>query len=237
MASGEILVVEDERNIASLLELYLSKEGYSVTCVDSGTKALEAAGRIRPSLVILDVMLPEIDGFEVCRRLRATSRVPVIMLTARDTEVDRILGLELGADDYVTKPFSPRELLARVKAVLRRMEGPEEEVEILELGPVAMNLARRETRVAGQPVDLTAKEFDLLGFLLRNRGIVFTRDRLLDRVWGYKQAVDSRTVDSHVRSLRAKLGEAAEVIQTLRGVGYRAEWAGRVDRRPTGGSR
>lgn len=221
---ASILVVEDEPNIASLVETYLSREGYAVTRVDDGAKALEAADRIRPSLVILDVMLPGIDGLEVCRRLRARSRVPVIMLTAKDQEIDRVVGLELGADDYVTKPFSPRELVARVKAVLRRAEAAEEEgPETLSLGIVAMDLSRRETRVGDRKVELTPKEFDLLAFLMRNRGIVFSRDRLLERVWGYERPVDTRTIDSHVRSLRAKLGPDGDVVKTVRGVGYRGE--------------
>ncbi|MGH2703714.1 MAG: response regulator [Actinomycetota bacterium] len=224
MASGQILVVEDERNIASLVELYLTNEGFSVEIAEDGAKGLEMADRLRPSLVVLDVMLPGIDGIEVCRRLRAGSRVPIIMLTARDTEIDRVLGLELGADDYVTKPFSPRELVARVKAVLRRVEAPEEEGERLVLGPVGIDTARREARVGDRLVELTPKEFDLLAFLARNRGIVFTRDRLLERVWAYRHPVDSRTVDSHVRSLRAKLGGEAEVVKTVRGVGYKGEW-------------
>lgn len=220
---ASILVVEDEPSIASLVEMYLSREGYAVTRVDDGAKALEAADRIRPSLVILDVMLPGIDGLEVCRRLRARSRVPVIMLTAKDQEIDRVVGLELGADDYVTKPFSPRELVARVKAVLRRAEAAEEGPETLSLGIVAMDLSRRETRVGDRKVDLTPKEFDLLAFLMRNRGIVFSRDRLLERVWGYERPVDTRTIDSHVRSLRAKLGPDGDVVKTVRGVGYRGE--------------
>ncbi|MGZ4190095.1 MAG: winged helix-turn-helix domain-containing protein, partial [Actinomycetota bacterium] len=153
--------------------------------------------------------------------------IPIIMLTARDAEVDRILGLELGADDYVTKPFSPRELVARVKAVLRRTEPddgqPAEENERLALGPVAIDLARRDVVVGEQHVELTAREFDLLAFLVRNRGIVFSRDRLLERVWGYERAVDTRTVDSHVKSLRQKLGAGAEIVKTLRGVGYKAD--------------
>lgn len=223
VAVASILVVEDEPAIASLVETYLSREGYAVTRVDDGAKALEAADRIRPSLVILDVMLPGIDGLEVCRRLRARSRVPVIMLTAKDQEIDRVVGLELGADDYVTKPFSPRELVARVKAVLRRAEAAEEEPETLSLGIVAMDLSRRETRVGDRKVGLTPKEFDLLAFLMRNRGIVFSRDRLLERVWGYERPVDTRTIDSHVRSLRAKLGPDGDVVKTVRGVGYRGE--------------
>lgn len=224
---GRILVVEDEHNIASLIKLYLGNEGFSVTWVNDGARALDEADRVKPDLVILDIMLPGLDGLEICRRLRARGRVPIIMLTARDQEVDRIVGLEMGADDYVTKPFSPRELVARVKAVLRRTQeaaSPADEApQTLALGPVAVDPARREATVDGHGVELTAKEFDLLTFLVRNRGIVFSRDRLLERVWGYDRPVESRTVDSHVRSLRAKLGEGAAIIKTLRGVGYKAE--------------
>jgi two-component system, OmpR family, response regulator len=225
MAAARILLAEDERNIASLVELYLRNEGYDVTWVTDGLKAVEEADRLRPELVVLDVMLPGIDGLEVCRRLRAKGRVPIIMLTARDHEVDKVLGLEMGADDYVTKPFSPRELVARVKAVLRRVQPAaiQTDDEVLSLGTVRMDLARRSVEAAGRDVDLTPKEFDLLAFLVRNRGIVFGRDRLLERVWGYERPVDTRTVDSHVRSLRAKLGSEALVVRTVRGVGYKAE--------------
>ena len=226
MATGTILVVEDERNIASLIQLYLEKEGYRVALCDDGGAALDAFDRAKPALVLLDVMLPGMDGFEICKALRARSRVPVIMLTARDQEIDRVLGLELGADDYVAKPFSPRELVARVKAVLRRASpdsAPDADAEVLSLGNVSMDTARRITTVGERSVELTPKEFDLLAFLIRNRGIVFSRERLLDRVWGYERPVDTRTVDSHVRSLRAKLGDDVDVVKTLRGVGYKAE--------------
>ena len=226
MNDATILLVEDEQNIASLVELYLKNDGYNVEHVADGVSALASAERLKPSLVILDVMLPGMDGLEVCRRLRATSRIPIIMLTARDGEVDRVLGLELGADDYVTKPFSPRELLARVKAVLRRTDPDDEqpeETERLALGSVRIDGARREVFVGEQPVELTAREFDLLAFLVRNRGIVFSRDRLLERVWGYERPVDTRTVDSHVKSVRQKLGEGGSIIKTLRGVGYKAD--------------
>ena len=228
-AGAPILVVEDEHNIASLLKLYLGNEGFTVAWVSDGTKALDEADRLHPALVILDLMLPGLDGLEICRLLRARSRVPVIMLTARDSEIDRIVGLELGADDYITKPFSPRELVARVKAVLRRtQEQPppgeaEAAVEVLSLGTVVVDPARRVASAGDRTVELTAKEFDLLVFLIRNHGLVFSRDRLLERVWGYDRPVDTRTVDSHVRSLRAKLGDAAGIVKTLRGVGYKAE--------------
>jgi two-component system OmpR family response regulator len=227
MTDATILLVEDEEHIASLVELYLTNDGYTVEHVGDGVSAIAAAERLKPALVILDVMLPGMDGLEVCKRLRAHSKVPIIMLTARDGEVDRVLGLELGADDYVTKPFSPRELLARVKAVLRRAEPDDtteqEQTERMALGPVSIDMARREVLVSEQPVELTAREFDLLAFLIRNRGIVFSRDRLLERVWGYERPVDTRTVDSHVKSVRQKLGEGGAIIKTLRGVGYKAD--------------
>ena len=226
MTDATILLVEDEAHIASLVELYLKNDGYTVEHVGDGVTALAAADRLKPALVILDVMLPGMDGLEVCRRLRAASRIPIILLTARDGEVDRVLGLELGADDYVTKPFSPRELVARVKAVLRRAEPDDagtDDDERLALGPVRIDPARREVLVDEQPVELTAREFDLLAFLVRNRGIVFSRDRLLERVWGYERPVDTRTVDSHVKSVRQKLGLGGSIIKTLRGVGYKAD--------------
>jgi two-component system OmpR family response regulator len=225
VGSGTILVVEDEHNIASLIRLYLVNEGFDVTVVGDGTLGLAEAERLEPALIVLDVMLPGMDGLEICRRVRARSRVPIIMLTARDQEIDRILGLELGADDYVTKPFSPRELVARVKAVLRRTQEkpPEPEQEVLSLGRVRVEPARRQVKVDDRVVELTAKEFDLLAHLIRNRGIVCSRDRLLEQVWGYDRPIDTRTVDSHVRSLRAKLGDGAEIVKTLRGIGYKAE--------------
>ena len=226
MTEAMILVVEDEQSIASLVTLYLTNEGFRVSQIADGTQALEAVERVKPDLVILDVMLPGMDGVEICRRLRAAGDgLPIVMLTARDAEVDRILGLELGADDYITKPFSPRELVARVKAVLRRTTrgGDEDEPEVLRVADVEIDLARREVRTGEQAVTLTAKEFDLLAFLTRNRGIVFSRERLLDRVWGYERPVDTRTVDSHVKSLRQKLGTAGSVVLTVRGVGYKVD--------------
>jgi two-component system, OmpR family, response regulator len=229
MAESTILVVEDEQSIASLVSLYLSNEGYRVEHIADGSAALAAVERFRPALVILDVMLPGMDGVEICRRLRQAGDVPIVMLTARDAEVDRVLGLELGADDYVTKPFSPRELVARVKAVLRRTSrgaSTEEQDEPVRVADVEIDVARRTVRAANREVTLTAKEFDLLAFLARNRGIVFSRDRLLDRVWGYERPVDTRTVDSHVKSLRQKLGGSGDIVKTVRGVGYKVD-AGR----------
>ena len=226
MAERTILLVEDEQNIASLVSLYLGNDGFEVHHVTDGASALEVVDRMDPALVILDVMLPGIDGLEVCRRLRAReTHVPIIMLTARDGEVDRVLGLELGADDYVTKPFSPRELVARVKAILRRAvpAAAPPPGAVLRLATVVIDSDRRTVTVDRRPVELTAREFALLAFLVRNRGIVFSRDRLLERVWGYERPVDTRTVDSHVKSLRQKLGDAGAIVQTMRGVGYKAD--------------
>ena len=225
MNGSAIVVVEDEQSIASLVTLYLTNEGFRVTHVADGALALGEVERVKPDLVILDVTLPGMDGVEICRRLRAAGdALPIMMLTARDSEVDRVLGLELGADDYVTKPFSPRELVARVKAVLRRSaRATGEEPEILRVGDVTIDLARRSVNAADGDVTLTAKEFDLLAFLAGNRGIVFSRERLLDRVWGYERPVDTRTVDSHVKSLRQKLGASGGIVMTVRGVGYKVD--------------
>ena len=230
MAEGTVLLVEDEQSIASLVSLYLTNEGYTVEHIADGADALAAVERLRPSLVILDLMLPGMDGMEICRRLRQTTEaLPIVMLTARDTEVDRVVGLELGADDYITKPFSPRELVARVKAILRRAArqtsapGDADTDEPLRVGDVEIDEARHRVRAGDADVTLTAKEFDLLAFLARNRGIVFSREKLLDRVWGYERPVDTRTVDSHVKSLRQKLGDAGSVVKTIRGVGYKVD--------------
>ncbi|MGE5690970.1 MAG: response regulator transcription factor [Pseudomonadota bacterium] len=214
-----VLLVEDDPSIGALLRAYLGRDGYSVVWVRSGEDALGELDRHRVGIVVLDVGLPGIDGFEVCRRLRARSRVPIVMLTARDDEPDRVAGLELGADDYLTKPFSPRELVARMKAVLRRAAptAPEE----LALGDVVVGHAGREVTVAGEPVELTVKEFDLLAFLLAHPGIVFSREQLLDRVWGMTFAGGTRTVDVHVAQLRRKLGRP-ELVATVRGAGYKA---------------
>ena len=228
MNGSAIVVVEDEQSIASLVTLYLENEGFHVTHVPDGGLALGEVERVKPDLVILDVTLPGMDGVEICRRLRAAGdALPIVMLTARDAEVDRILGLELGADDYITKPFSPRELVARVKAVLRRSaRATDEEPDVVRVADVTIDLARRVVNTAEGDVTLTAKEFDLLAFLARNRGIVFSRDRLLDRVWGYERPVDTRTVDSHVKSLRHKLGGSGGVVLTVRGVGYKVDAGG-----------
>jgi DNA-binding response OmpR family regulator len=228
---GTILVVDDEPNIADLVELYLRKEGFRVLKAGTGEEALAAAKREPPRLVVLDVGLPGIDGLEVCRRLQADRNVPVIFLTARDGEIDRILGLEMGADDYLTKPFSPRELVARVKAILRRSAGSAPAPEVIEVGGAVIDLGRREVRVlgargapggAGDVVDLTGKEFELLRYLAENGGRALSRQQILDGVWGYGWYGDARTVDVHVAQVRKKLGGAV-AITTVRGLGYRLD--------------
>jgi DNA-binding response OmpR family regulator len=219
-AGPPLLLVEDEESIGALVRAYLEQTGYRVAWVRSGEEALAQLDRLRPRLVLLDVGLPGKDGFDVCRGIRARSSVPIVMLTARDEEPDRVAGLEVGADDYVTKPFSPRELAARVKAVLRRAE-PAAATTALELGDVVLVPEAREVTVAGRPVELTGKEFDLLAYLADNAGIVLSRDQLLDRVWGMSFAGGTRTVDVHVAQVRRKLGRP-DVIRTIRGSGYKA---------------
>jgi two-component system, OmpR family, response regulator len=218
---GTIVVVDDEPNIADLVDLYLAREGFRVLKTDTGEAGLQAVKDHRPRLVVLDVGLPDVDGLEVCKRLRATSQVPVIFLTARDSEVDRVVGLELGGDDYLTKPFSPAELVARVKAVLRRVDGGPA-AEVMQAGEVAIDAGRREVRVAGEPVDFTTKEFDLLRYLAERPGLALSRQQILDGVWGYDWYGDARTVDVHIAQVRKKLGDTVE-IKTVRGVGYRLE--------------
>lgn len=222
------LVIEDDADIALSLGHNLEREGFLVRSAPDGVSGLQTALSDPPDLVVLDLNLPGLDGLEVCRRLRkdpATAGVPVVMLTARVTESDKIAGLDLGADDYISKPFSVREFLARVRAVMRRYEKPEGDSESLVDGPVTVDLAARRVRVDGREVALTRKEFDLLADLVRHRGRVLTRERLLERVWGYSYPGETRTVDVHVRRLRKKLGPAAdERVETVVGVGYR--WRG-----------
>jgi DNA-binding response OmpR family regulator len=217
-----VLIVEDEASIASFVSLYLKNAGYAVRTVGTGHEALAQAETERPDLIVLDLMLPDVDGIEVCRRIRQGSDVPILMLTARDEDVDKIIGLEVGADDYLTKPFNPRELVARVKSILRRSVPERREVETRQLkhGDLTIDAGRREVRVAGNEIQLAPKEFDLLWELLDHRGVVLTRDQLLERVWGYTFAGDTRTVDVHVRQLRRKLGDASPIV-TVWGVGYK----------------
>lgn len=225
-----VLVVDDEPNIIELVSLYLKREGYEVLFAENGKEALELFFANPPDILILDIMLPDIDGLEILRKIRKESLVPVIMLTAKESEVDRVVGLELGADDYLTKPFSPRELVARVRAVLRRSKGSEEYVgSIIETPSLKIDAMRRTVEIKGtgktsSSINLTATEFDLLYFFASNPGVVLTRERLLERVWGYGWACDTRTVDVYVRHLREKIGDDAQnpkFIETVRGVGYR----------------
>jgi DNA-binding response OmpR family regulator len=214
-----IMVVEDEPNIGALIRTYLQRAGYQALWVRTGEDALAELRRHPIVLVVLDIGLPGIDGFEVCRRI--SGQVPVIMLTARDEEPDRVAGLEVGADDYVSKPFSPRELIARIRAVLRRSGQPSSAQDVTSLGPVTLARGAREVRVEGREVALTQREFDLLEYLLRHAGHVVTRDQLLESVWGFVSSGETRTVEVHIAQLRKKLGHP-EVIRTVRGLGYKA---------------
>lgn len=235
----KVLVVEDEAALRETLEYNLTRQGYEVQTASDGYDAVSLARQLEPDLIILDVMLPGLDGFEVCRVLRREMNVPILMLTARDEEVDKVVGLEVGADDYMTKPFSMRELQARVKALLRRVRLIREEMaasndhtatvetdETMQFGNLEIDRARREVRIDGQPVALKPKEYELLVFLARNRGIALSRDLILDRVWGWEHDGSSRTVDVHIRWLREKIepdpGQAQRII-TVRGIGYRFE--------------
>jgi DNA-binding response OmpR family regulator len=224
MAEAErtVVVVEDDPNIADLLDMYLRDAGFRVLQASLGERGLELIEQHRPSIVLLDIGLPDIDGFEVCRRIRSKSNVPVLFLTARDGEIDRILGLELGADDYVTKPFSPREIVARVKAILRRGQPDTRDAhDVMHIGDdYQVDITRREARCRGEAIALATREFDLLAHLANNQGIALTRQQLLDSVWGADWYGDDRTVDVHVRQLRKKLGDDLP-LATVWGIGYR----------------
>lgn len=221
-AERTLVIVEDDPNIADLLDTYLRDAGFRVLQASTGGRGLDLVEQHRPVMVVLDIGLPDIDGFEVCRRIRARSSVPVLFLTARDGEIDRILGLELGADDYVTKPFSPREIVARVKAILRRGQAdPQPDSTLVRIGDdFEVDLNRREVRHRGQPIGVATREFDLLAHLARNQGIALSRQQLLDAVWGVDWVGDDRTVDVHVRQLRKKLGDDLP-LATVWGIGYR----------------
>jgi two-component system phosphate regulon response regulator PhoB len=220
----KILLVDDEPDALEILGFKLRQAGYNALLAKDGARAIALARDERPALIVLDLMLPEVDGLEVCKILRRdpnTAAIPIIMLTARAAEMDRVLGLELGADDYVTKPFSPRELLLRIKKLLVRNQSSEDNSAELRMGELTLDVGRHEVTVAGEPLLLTATEFKLLEILIRRRGRVQTRDRLLQDVWGYDNPIDSRTVDTHMRRLREKLGDIARYLETVRGVGYR----------------
>ena len=216
-----IMVVDDEPNIIELARLYLEREGYQVDGIGNGEDALSRLGDINPDLVVLDVMLPDIDGFEVCRQLRTKSDVPILMLTARGEDIDKILGLELGADDYFTKPFNPRELVARVKAILRRYQTGIKASDIIDAGRLRIDLSRHKVTVDGQSVQLRTKEFTLLAAFAQNIEMVLTREKLLEMVWGYDYYGETRTVDVHVNHLRDKIAGSGARIETVRGVGYK----------------
>jgi two-component system, OmpR family, alkaline phosphatase synthesis response regulator PhoP len=217
--AGTVVLIEDEQSIGALVRAYLERDGFQAVWVRSGEQGLAELDRHPVRLVILDVGLPGIDGFEVCRRIRARSPLPIIMLTARDEEADRVAGLEVGADDYVPKPFSPRELMARVRAVLRRTE-PRSQDDVLQLEDVTLFRSAREVEVSGERIDLTGKEFDLLAYFMENAGAVLSRELLLDRVWGMEYPGETRTVDVHVGQIRKKLGRPG-LIETVRGAGYK----------------
>ena len=219
--AATILVVDDERNIVHLTRLYLAKEGFEVEAAYDGRQALEKAQSHHPDLIVLDIMMPEMDGFEVCRELRKTSNVPIIILTARTDDVDKVVGLELGADDYVTKPFNPRELVARIKAVLRRAQAAAAPANVLEAGGLRIDIPRREATLDGQPLGLRSKEFDLLATFLQYEGLVMDRERLIQLVWGHDFYGDTRTIDVHVAWLREKLAGGRVQIQTVWGIGYK----------------
>ena len=234
MKNYKVLIAEDDKNLLDILRYNLEKEGYRVVTAQDGARALEKTQSEKPDLLILDIMLPEIDGFEVCRIVRKEMTVPILMLTAKADEVDKIVGLELGADDYMTKPFSIRELLARIKAMLRRVEMVSESLTasaatpstVLDFGELKLDTARHVLTRNDTSVDLGPKEFDLLAFLMLNKGQVFSRDTLLDKVWGYEFTGDTRTVDVHVRWLRQKIETSPEkpvYLRTVRGVGYKFE--------------
>ncbi|HAM72733.1 MAG TPA: DNA-binding response regulator [Verrucomicrobiales bacterium] len=224
MPRQRILVVDDEPDVVELLEFNLRQAGFDVKSADDGAEALKRAHETPPDLIILDLMLPGMEGTEVCKELRRnplTARIPILMLTARSAEIDRVLGLELGADDYVTKPFSPRELVLRVKGLLRRGAAPEEAAQVIHIGELIVDIPRHLVTVKGVEVELTATEFKLVTTLAQRRGRVQSRDQLLQDVWDYDTRIDTRTVDTHMRRLREKLGPAARYIDTVRGVGYR----------------
>ncbi|MDI6893278.1 MAG: response regulator transcription factor [Bacillota bacterium] len=227
MAGDRILVVDDEPKIREIVRVYLQRDGFAVEEAEDGEQALAKVKALNPQLVILDLMLPGVDGWEVCRQIRRTSAVPIIMLTARGEETDRVVGLEMGADDYVPKPFSPRELVARVKAVLRRTRPRAERGQVLQYGDLLIDRDCRRVVCHASEIPLTPKEFDLLWFLAKAPGRVFTREKLLEHVWGYEYLGDARTVDTHVKNLREKLGVAGrQYIRTVWGVGYKFEVGG-----------
>lgn len=227
MPNNTILVVDDDFNICELIRLYLEKEGYLVITAHTGPSAIEKSSSTHPALILLDIMLPGMDGFEVCREIRKTSNVPIIMLTAKDDTFDKVLGLEMGADDYVAKPFDTRELVARIKAVLRRFETKEDDAKIASYNNIEINISNYELKIKGETLSVPPKELELLYFLATNPNKVFTREQLLDEIWGYDFFGDSRTVDVHIKRIREKIegNEDGWALKTVWGVGYKFEVA------------
>ena len=222
MASGKILVVDDDQNICELLRLYIEKEGFDVVIANDGRKALEMFDQENPDLIMLDIMLPELDGWQVCREVRETSKVPIIMLTARSEERDELQGFELGVDEYISKPFSPKILVARVNAILRRTLGAVGN-DSLEAGGITIDKSAHIVKIDGTPVELSYKEFELLTYFIENQGIALSREKILNNVWNYDYFGDARTIDTHVKKLRSKLGDKGEYIKTIWGMGYKFE--------------
>lgn len=222
----KVLLVDDEPNIIELVKLYLERDGYEVEAANTGQDALSKFVTAAPDIIILDLMLPDMDGFEICRRIRMKSDVPILMLTARTEGTDRVVGLELGADDYLIKPFDPRELVARIRAILRRYQSGLRPSDAMEIGDVRIDTARHEVTIAGEPVYLRTKEFSLLVALAQNLGIVMTRDKLLESVWGFEYFGETRTVDVHINHLRDKLADSGATIETVRGMGYKMSAVG-----------
>ena len=220
--SQKVLVVEDDNNIAELLRLYLQKDGFEVSHAADGGKAVEMAKEIQPDLVLLDIMLPVMDGWQVCREIRQNSKVPIIMLTAKSEERDELLGFDLGVDEYISKPFSPKILVARVEAILRR-SGKTGEDDVLEAGGIRIDKAAHMASIDGKPMELSYKEFELLTYFLENQGIALSREKILNNVWNYDYYGDARTIDTHVKKLRSKMGDKGDLIKTIWGMGYKFE--------------
>ena len=222
MANEKILVVDDDVNICELLRLYLEKEGYTVSIVNDGESAVKSFGEIQPDLMLLDIMLPRLDGWQVCREIRQNSKVPIIMLTAKSEERDELLGFDLGVDEYISKPFSPKILVARVEAILRR-SGKTGEDDVLEAGGIRIDKAAHMASIDGKPMELSYKEFELLTYFLENQGIALSREKILNNVWNYDYYGDARTIDTHVKKLRSKMGDKGDLIKTIWGMGYKFE--------------
>ena len=222
MALGKILVVDDDKNICELLRLYLEKEGYSVILAHDGEEALLKFETLHPELILLDIMLPGLDGWQVCREIRKYSKVPIIMLTAKGDERDELQGFDLGVDEYITKPFSPKILVARVEAILRRSNLLAND-DVISAGGIELDKAAHQVKIDGQEIELSYKEFELLAYFMENQGIALSREKILNNVWNYDYFGDARTIDTHVKKLRSKLGEKGEMIKTIWGMGYKFE--------------